>query len=302
MSFPNTQASLIIRLSQGGSETDWQQFLSDYWGPVTRFAARRGNLPLDQAEDVAGEVFVVLIRSTLIARWHDDQSGRLRSLLCGVVRNLLSNRYRVEQGRQRLLRDAASAGGIPEVLPGSDTLDPGTEDLDSFYQAWVDELLSTAMQHVLAELQAEGRGDYFRSLYGRICEGLSAEEIGAALGVSAATIENQLRIAKGRLSRCLSNEVRRHVESYSTQETIETDFENEWSQLGLHLEKFGGLEGAIRLEAVSLDRLPSDVRKSESFIATSTELRQAATEAKGSVQSDRASESEPGPRRSRPYS
>lgn len=47
MTFPDTQASLIIRLSGGGSETDWQQFLSDYWGPITRFAARRGNLPLD---------------------------------------------------------------------------------------------------------------------------------------------------------------------------------------------------------------------------------------------------------------
>ena len=287
MSFPNTQASLIIRLAQGGSETDWQQFLSDYWGPVTRFAARRGNLPLDLAEDVAGEVFVVLVRSTLIARWRDEQSGRLRGLLCGVVRNLLSNRHRLEQGRKRLLQDAALAGGIPEILPVSETSDPETEDLDSFYQAWVDELLSAAMRQVLAELQAEGRGDYFRSLYGRICEGLSAEEIGNALGLPAATIENQLRIAKGRLSRCLSNEVRRHVESYSTPETVQADFESEWSQLGLHLEKFGGLEGAIRLEAASLDRLPSDVRKSESFMAASAELRQAATVAKELFRSDR---------------
>jgi RNA polymerase sigma factor (sigma-70 family) len=274
MSFPNTRASLIIRLTQGGSEADWQQFLSDYWGPVTRFAARRGNLPLDLAEDVAGEVFVVLVRSTLISRWRHQQSGRLRSLLCGVVRNLLSNRHRVEQGRQRLLQDAAAAGGIPEILPVSENLDPGAEDLDSFYQAWVDELLSTAMRHVLAELQAEGRGDYFRSLYGRICEGLSVEEIGAALGASAATIENQLRIAKGRLSRTLSDEVRRHVEGYSTSETAEAEFESEWSQLRLHLEKFGGLEGAIRLEAASLDRLPFDGRKSESFLAASAELRQ----------------------------
>jgi RNA polymerase sigma factor (sigma-70 family) len=286
MSFPNTQASLIIRLAQGGSETDWQQFLRDYWGPVTRFAARRGNLPLDLAEDVAGEVFVVLVRSTLIARWRDEQSGRLRGLLCGVVRKLLSNRHRLEQGRQRLLHDAATAGGIPEILPVSETLDPETEDLDSFYQAWVDELISATMRQVLAELQAEGRGDYFRSLYGRICEGLSAEEIGNALGLPAATIENQLRIAKGRLSRCLSNEVRRHVESYSTPETAQADFESEWSQLGLHLEKFGGLEEAIRLEAASLDRLPSDARKSESFMATSAELRQSVASAKKGARLD----------------
>jgi RNA polymerase sigma factor (sigma-70 family) len=287
MSFPNTQASLILRLAQGGSETDWQQFLNDYWGPVTRFAARRGNLPLDRAEDVAGEVFVVLVRSRLMARWRDEGSGRLRGLLCGVVRNLLSNRHRLEQGRQRLLQDAASAGGIPQILPVSETSDPETEDLDSFYQAWVDELLSVAMRQLLTELQAEGRGDYFRSLYGRICEGLAAEEIGNALGLPPATIENQLRIAKVRLSRCLSNEVRRHVESYSTPGTAEADFENEWSQFGLHLERFGGLEGAIRLEAASLDRLPLDVRKSESFMAVSAELRQAATEAREPVRSDR---------------
>ena len=273
MSFPNTQASLIIRLSQGGSEADWQQFLGDYWGPVTRFAARRGNLPLDQAEDVAGEVFAVLVRSTLIARWRDGQAGRLRGVLCGVVRNLLSNKHRVEKGRERLLKSAAEGGGIPDLIAVSETLDPEVEDLDSFYQAWVDELLAAAMRHVLEELQAEGRGDYFRSLYGRICESLSAEEIGHALGLPAVTIENQLRVAKGRLSRCLSNAVRRHVESYSTPEMVQADFDSEWSQLGSHLEKFGGLEGAIRLEATSLDRLPLDIRKSESFVAASAELR-----------------------------
>ena len=273
MSFPNTQASLILRLAQGGTETDWQQFLRDYWGPVTRFAARRGNLPLDSAEDVAGEVFVILVRSPLIAHWREAPTGRLRSLLCGIVKNLLSNRNRVEQGRRRLLKDAALGGGVPEILPASDTVDPGAEDLDSFYQAWVEELLAVAMRNVLTELQAEGRGDYFRSLYGRICEELSAEEIGDALGVTAAVVENQLRIAKGRLSRCLTNEVRRHVESYSSPGEVEADFEAEWSRLRMHLEKFGGLERAIQQESASLDRLPYDARNSKAFLSASLEIR-----------------------------
>ena len=53
MVFPQTRVTLIQRLASGGSEEDWGQFLSDYWGPVCRFSLRWGVGTVDDAEDVA---------------------------------------------------------------------------------------------------------------------------------------------------------------------------------------------------------------------------------------------------------
>ena len=275
MSFPDTQATLILRLSRGGSDADWQQFLTDYWGPIARFAARIGNLPLDQAEDVAAETFLVLVRSPLFARWQAQQTGRLRGLLCGVVRNLLSNRRRVEKGRQRLLTAAADAGGIPDALAVSPSAEPATEDIDTFYRAWVDELLARTMRELLEEYQAAGKGDYFRALYGKICEGLPAAQIAAALEIPVTSVENYVRAAKAQLTRRLGDEVRAHVERYSSADSVGAEFAGEWARLHEHLEKFGGLEEAIRQEAASLDSLPENLGESPSFLATRAQLRQA---------------------------
>jgi len=276
MSFPDTQATLILRLSRGGSDADWQQFLADYWRPIARFAARIGSLPLDQAEDVAGETFLILVRSPLFARWQAERTGRLRGLLCGVVRNVLSNRRRVEKGRQRILAAAADAGGIPDALEVSPSAEPATEDIDTFYRAWVDELLFRTMRELLEEFQSAGRGDYFRALYGKICEELTAAEIAAALEIPVTSVENYIRAAKARLSQRLEEEVMAHVKRYSPAETIRAEFEGEWSRLRQHLEKFGGLEETIRQEAASLDSLPRNLGDSPSFVATRSQLRQEA--------------------------
>lgn len=272
MAFPETQASLIVRLAAGGSERDWQQFLNDYWAPLVRFAIRSGRLPLDQAEDIAAETMTVLVRSQLLSRWHDRPAGKLRGLLCGVVRNLLSNKQRIAWGRRRLIQKVAEAGGVPDVLVTCESAEPTMSDSDTFYHVWVDELLANTMKRVLRELHAEGRGDYFRALYGRICEDLSAAQIAAALRVQPADVENFIRVAKGRLSRCLEAEVRRHVDRYSSAGEQEADYQREWDRLHTHLARSGGLDGAIRLEASQMDRLPSASRRSASFLAACAEL------------------------------
>jgi hypothetical protein len=189
---------------------------------------------LDQAEDVASETFLVFIRSPLLGRWVGTPTAKLRSLLCSVVRNVLSNRRRVEQGRVQALRRAVEAGDL-SALPtpaAADAADPTTSDVDTFYAAWVDELLASTMRSVMTELHAEEKGDYFRALYGRVCEGLSAA---------------------ARLRRTLESAVRRHVQRYVPEPDIAAEFRHEWSQLEQHLQRFGGLEQAIRREVESAD-------------------------------------------------
>ncbi|MBU4271254.1 MAG: hypothetical protein KKE86_04830, partial [Planctomycetes bacterium] len=95
MGFPQTRLTLIQRLTSGGAEEDWQNFLKDYWGPICRFSLRRGARNLDDAEDVASETFEALWEQRLLVRWVANRSAKLRTLLCCVVRNILSHRNRV---------------------------------------------------------------------------------------------------------------------------------------------------------------------------------------------------------------
>jgi RNA polymerase sigma factor (sigma-70 family) len=267
MAFPETRPTLIVRLAAGGGEADWGQFLGDYWGPIVLFARRIARLPHDQAEDVAAEMFLVLVRSPLLAKWQNSPTGKLRSLMCGVARNIISNRQRIAVGRRKILTEIVEAGGVPEVLPVHDSAEPAASDIDAFYRAWVDELLGQALQTLLAELHAEDRGDYFRALYGRLCEGLTAIELAEALSVTPATIENYLRVAKSRLSRTLQAAVRQHVARYSSAEDIDPEFQREWNSLHGFLESFGGLELAIRREAADLGGLGGRPQPSKLFLA-----------------------------------
>jgi len=274
MSFPETRPTLIARLADGGDGTAWEQFLNDYWGPIVRFAVRIGRLPVDQAEDAASETLLVIFRSKLLLRWQNSPTGKLRSLICGVTRNLLANRQRVEQGRRNLLADLAEQGGVPGALPVYDSPEPAAanDDEDIFYQSWADDLLAQAMRAVREQLYAEGRGDYFRALYGRVCEGLSAGDIAQSLGVSAAAVENFLRIARSRLTRTLQVAVQEQVERYSPAADAKAEFEREWHELAEHLDRVGGLETAIRREAEGESRLPTDVKASKSFLALRRQL------------------------------
>lgn len=121
MAFPETRQTLIRRIAASGDEESWRQFLGDYWRPVYRFAARWGELSAEDAEDVASTTFEIIIRKQLLARWLSNRAARLRTLLCGVVRNVIANQSRVRAGRARLLRE--HGGELDNLLP-ADGLEP----------------------------------------------------------------------------------------------------------------------------------------------------------------------------------
>src|SRR5262249_18863629 len=155
---------LIQRLVARGDDQDWQAFLLDYWGPICRFAMRRGGLALADAEDVASGTFEAIIRNRLLERWVTARAAKLRTLFCAVARNILANRARVQAGRERLLREQAGEGAF------ASSLDAPAEQVDAFYAAWVEEILQQAVETLFATYHQSRKGDYFRVLYGRICE------------------------------------------------------------------------------------------------------------------------------------
>lgn len=105
MNFPETRNTLIQRIVTTNEEDAWRQFMEDYWRPVCRFASRWGRLSVEDSEDVASVVFEALIVSRLLERRNVNPSAKLRTLLCSVTRNVLSNRARVASGRERLVRE-----------------------------------------------------------------------------------------------------------------------------------------------------------------------------------------------------
>jgi len=245
MAFPETRLTLIRRLSCGGSETDWRQFLEDYWGPICRFAMRWGGLNVADAEDVAAATFQALVQDALLARWQEQRAARLRTLLCAVTRNLISNRARVEQGRRRILAELAQQPA--DQLPASiwSSPEPTTEQADAFYRAWVEELLVRCVDQLFRDLHRTGKGDHFRVLYGHVCEGLSLPEISQMMDVPVTTAESRYKAARKRLAESLERAVRAHVERY-TEGDAQADFQIEWAALSANLHAHGGLERALR--------------------------------------------------------
>lgn len=238
MSFPQTRLTLIQRLASGGSEEDWRTFLNDYWGPVCRFSLRFGAPNLDDAEDVASQTFEALWENRLLVRWVSNRSAKLRTLLCNVVRNILSNRNRTRQSRDRLAREMAEC-----VKASGRTRDDQT---DAFYAAWVEDLLQRTVEALAAAYYAEGKGDYLRVLYGRICQQMTIAKAAEALEITPASVDNYFRHAKARLSEKLEDVVRRQVDRYCPSQQAEEEFKLEWGRLAEHLSARGGLEEAVR--------------------------------------------------------
>ena len=242
MAFPETRLTLIGRISAGGSEEDWQQFLHDYWGPVCRFAARHANLSEADAEDVAAKTFEAILTNRLVQRWQKSQNAKLRTLLCGVIRNVLSNRARVEAGRKRLIDEEIARGG--EAIQAY-TADATDELTDMFYAAWVDDVVQTCVEGLMQDFHKTGKGDYFRVLYGRLCEGMTMPEISRALDIKVTDAENYLKSARKKLAEKLESHVRKHVARYCHEQSPDVEFEEEWQRLGEFLKQHGGLEQTI---------------------------------------------------------
>lgn len=246
MAFPETRLTLIRRLASGGSEQDWHEFLADYWGPVCRFASFRAGLSLADAEDIASKTFEVILSNELLVRWSTTPSAKLRTLICSVVQKVLSNQTRVARNRKRLLKEYATSGEHNGPLIMSTTFDVADEQVDAFYAAWVEELLRQSVDSLLEELYGEGKGDYFRVLYGRLCDGMTMPQISQLLGIKTTDSENYFKAAKKRLATCLKDNVEAHVRRYNNDRDIESDFRAEWDQLGEFMRKCGGLEDAVR--------------------------------------------------------
>src|SRR5262249_48120885 len=146
-------------------------------------------------------------------------------------------------------------------LPLVASLEAPAEQVDAFYAAWVEELLQQAVESLLAEYHREARGDYFRVLYGRLCDGMTGAEVAQALGLTQSQAENAYKHARKRLARRLEELVRDHVRRYCPAAEADDGFAAEWGQLAEFLKREGGLERAVRRAYVAFDPLQQTQRR-----------------------------------------
>jgi RNA polymerase sigma factor (sigma-70 family) len=262
-------------LAERTEEQDWRQFLSDYWGAVCRFSSRWGRLGLADAEDVASTTFVVLIEKKLLERWMAAPQSKFRTLLCGVVRNVIANRARLHAGRKRILvenRDLLAKMGVVECETDGQT---AQREEDVFYGAWAEQFLQKCLETVHAQYLCTGRGDYYRVLYGRICDELGNAEIARALGLKTTDVENYYRRCRDSVHEEIRLALVEHVNRYCDPSEAKEEFSREWKRLGSFLQTCGGFERAVRTSYEASDELMT--REHTSKIAILEALRHART-------------------------
>jgi len=245
VAFPKTSPSLIHRIVQDNDESDWRRLLVDYWSPICRFAIRRAQLSHHDAEDIAAQTFVALLSNDLLKRWNANRSAKLRTLLCTVTLQIIANRARVNQGRERLLKRHGHDLGQNEAFASIHLEDATQPDRDAFEVAWVEETIQRVVETLMEKYHQEGKGDYFRVLYGRLCERMTSRQIADVLQLKVTDVENYYKAARKRLASLLEEHVHQEVTCYCDPEESDDAFKQEWAQLGEHLKSHGGLEKAV---------------------------------------------------------
>jgi RNA polymerase sigma factor (sigma-70 family) len=272
MAFPETRQTLIQRLATVSGEDDWRQFLNDYWGPICRFAAVRASLSQADAEEVASLTFEAILTNRLLARWMLNQSAKLRTLLCSVVRNVISNRARVNQGRERILQELAESGAPDGILRDESA---SAEQVDIFYAAWVADVLVQAVESLMEQLHRSGKGDYFRVLYSRICEEMTMPEIAESLSIPLTSVENYFKAARKQLAAELEALVQAHIARYCPENSRQQEWDAEWHTLGNYLAVHGGLETVLRQAAGGRSLVREQQRKTTMVSSTLSRIQAA---------------------------
>lgn len=173
--FPDTHASLLLRVQAGDDPKAWEQFVEVYRPIVYRLARRRGLQEAD-AEDLAQQVLFSVARS--IASWRRrDESVHFRHWLKRVAKNAILNLL-TRGPKER----AAGSTSVHELLEQYDADDQAlARDLELEYRR---EIFFRAAAIVKSEIAT----DSWKMFELSVIEDIPIEQVAATLGKSVGAV------------------------------------------------------------------------------------------------------------------
>lgn len=193
--FPTTQWSEILQAARGDQKRSLE-FAVRYRPAVVEFLRWLGYSE-EQAEDLAQEVFLDLLRRNVLAD-ADPSKGKFRSLLMSVTRHVASVARQREAARRR--------GGDARMVPLDEVqVATAAKQEEMFDRIWAEHLVSLALDDLSRENPA-----YYQALHLSL-EGKSYAEIARAMAKSLAEIKNYVYRAKAWVRRA----VRERISEYA---------------------------------------------------------------------------------------
>jgi RNA polymerase sigma factor (sigma-70 family) len=186
--YPETRASLIVRLQADADQAAWTEFVEIYRPVIFRLARRRGLQDAD-ADDLAQQVLADVARA--VRRWRPDAGrGRFRAWLSRIARNRIINAL------TRRAPDRA-AGGPDDALAGRTARDALSSELLRM------EYRREVLQWAARQIRGEFRPDTWQAFWQTAVEGRPLAAVAAELGKGMGA----LYTARGRVMQRLREKI-----------------------------------------------------------------------------------------------
>jgi RNA polymerase sigma-70 factor (ECF subfamily) len=188
--YPDTRASLIVRLRTDADQAAWAEFVEIYQPVVYRLARRKGLQDAD-AEDLAQQVLAAVAGA--VRRWDPDpERGRFRAWLNRIAHNLIINTL------TRRTPDRAAGGDSAADLLACKSADDGP-DSDLLRVEYRREIFQWAARQVRAEFRPET----WEAFWQTAVEGRPPAEVAGELN----KVVGAIYTARGRVMRRLREKI-----------------------------------------------------------------------------------------------
>jgi RNA polymerase sigma-70 factor (ECF subfamily) len=187
--YPETRASLILRLKDPSDQEAWGEFVEIYRPVVYRLARQKGLQDAD-AEDLVQQVLASV--AAAVPGWAPDPArGRFRSWLSRIAHNRIINMV------TRRFPDRAAGGELAdEALARQPTAPPDSDLLRVEYRREV-------FQWAARQIRGEFAADTWLAFWQTAVEGRPPAQVASALGKTVGAVY----AARGRIMRRLREKV-----------------------------------------------------------------------------------------------
>jgi RNA polymerase sigma-70 factor (ECF subfamily) len=186
--YPETRASLIVRLRDDADQAAWREFVEIYRPVVFRLARRRGLQDAD-ADDLAQQVLAAVAGA--VGRWEPDPArGRFRAWLNRIAHNQIINAL------TRRAPDRAAGGDADRLADQAAPQGPDSELLRTEYRREV-------FQWAARQVRGEFRADTWQAFWQTAVDGRPVTVVAAELGKGPGAVYT----ARGRVMRRLREKI-----------------------------------------------------------------------------------------------